>query len=66
MRELIRDSQGRTRGYYTSIGDRIEIRSPEGATLGYYSKSQDKTFDKSGAFKGFGNQLTFLLKPLDN
>lgn len=66
MRELIRDSRGATRGYYVTIGDRVELHSPSGALLGYYLVSQDKTFDKSGSFKGFGNQLTFLLKPLDN
>lgn len=66
MRELIKDQRGATRGYYVTLGDRITLHDAAGNVLGFYSQSQDKTFDKSGSFKGFGNQLTFLLKPLDN
>lgn len=66
MRTLIKDSAGATRGWYISCGDRITIYNAKGYNLGYFSLSQNKTFDSSGAYIGNGNQLTFLLKPLDN
>lgn len=66
MRTLIKDHAGATRGWYITVGDRITIYDASGSMLGYYSQSQDKTFRASGAYVGNGNQLNFLLSPLDN
>lgn len=62
MRTIIRNDQNSTmRGFTEDIGNRIEIHDIQGKMLGWYDKNNDRTFNKSGANIGRGNQLMVLL-----
>ena len=62
MQKTVKGSRGETLGYITEHSDRRTIYDAAGAMLGYYNKNTDKTFDRSGAMVGNGDQLTRLLK----
>jgi len=61
MRNTIKGASGQCRGFLWETGDRITIQDRTGNALGFYLKSQDKTFTRSGALVGYGNQLMILL-----
>ena len=60
--KLLKDKNGRTRGFLVEQIGRTVLRDPQGATLGWYDKNQNRTFDKSGRYVGNDNQLTILLE----
>lgn len=58
----IRKANGSVRGYVTETSNRKEIRDKANRLLGHYDKTQDKTFDRSGAYIGPEDQTMTLLE----
>ncbi len=62
MKNLILSPSGKTLGYTVECGFKVEIHEANGELKGYYLRYLDKTFGKSGEYKGSGNQLVSLLE----
>lgn len=58
----ILSASGKVRGYIRETLYLTTISNPQGRVLGYYNKTQDKTFTRSGATVGYGNQTFSLLE----
>lgn len=62
MRTIVKGSRGESIGYINEDSGRRTLFDSSGAMLGYYNKNTNKTFDRSGAVVGQGDQLTRLLR----
>ena len=62
MREIIKGPKGETRGYIAEFGNRQYLSDASGRNMGWYDKTQNKTYNRQGAYVGSGNQLAFLLE----
>jgi hypothetical protein len=61
MKETLRDTNGRVRGYLMADGYKIRLRDPNMNLLGWYCKSTDTTRDSSSNKIGNGNMLGMLM-----
>jgi hypothetical protein len=61
MKQPIYNQSGGVKGYTNDIGNRIIIEDEQGKLLGFYIKHDDRTYNKSGANVGKGNQIMVLL-----
>jgi hypothetical protein len=63
MRTTLRDSSGKTLGYFQEVfPHRHELHDAGGKTLGFYNPHTDQTFTASGRLVGKGNLLASLLR----
>ena len=62
MKQPILNQSGKVKGFTNDIGNRVIIEDEQGKLLGFYEKNHDRTYNRSGAIMGKGNQIMILLE----
>lgn len=62
MRINITGPRGELRGYIQELGTKKYVYDKNGAQLGWYDHQTDCTFNRSGQFRGKGDQVMSLLQ----
>ena len=62
MKEKIKDSSGRTIGYKNQRGTQTIVEDASGKMLGRYDGNVDKTVDRTGRVRYYGDQSSMLFE----